>query len=564
MGGKKFSANKGPVQNEAESIVVFAKVNPQRSQSRRLPGNDPKALHAPRKDNPTVVPTRTKTTDRSSPSIRPNIGRTNSVGLDDLIAKAKNQIARIARRESYVTARHWDLSETLERIRSLCKKKGDWERALQKIGLRRQRAWEYRQYPKIFANRAEAAACPVLTANQLIKKAIKAEDAASRGSGADEDCFATPPWLLEVLRRDYGDFGLDAAASHGHAVADRYYTVEDDALQQDWAADCNGKPVFLNPPFTFGLLEQFVRKAYEESQRGATVVCVLPFYKSYPWFRDIVWEHAEVRQIQGQVIFQGFDSQEGKCAGNKGRMQFDTVVAVFRPEQRGCLGPYIDRLGEEPEQPVTMPIEEDLSGNDSAYPHLHIDKWDDDEWDEDDEPVIANGGFPVKNNKKRSTLIGAGNSDDYYTPAYALGPLLPYLPKDKVIWESAWGTGELAKHLRAAGYQVVGRTGMDFLKEEPDQYWDILVSNPPYSFADEFLERAYSLGKPFAFLLPVYALGGGARVLLYLQHDIEILVPSKRVNYYRNDNLPNGASFHSAWFCWHLLPKQLMPVKADW
>jgi hypothetical protein len=173
-----------------EEIIVFAKVNPQRSQSRRLPGNDPKALHAPRKDDPTVVPTGTKPTDRSSPSVRPNFGRMDSTGLEDLIATAKSQIARIARRESYVTARHWDLAETLERIRSLCIKKGDWERALRKIGLPRQRAWEYLQYRKVFANRAEAAACPVLKANRSIHKSLKADDAAARDAVEPNDPFA--------------------------------------------------------------------------------------------------------------------------------------------------------------------------------------------------------------------------------------------------------------------------------------------------------------------------------------------------------------------------------------
>ncbi len=171
-------------------------------------------------------------------------------------------------------------------------------------------------------------------------------------------------------------------------------------------------------------------------------------------------------------------------------------------------------------------------------------------------------GFNTKNNKSRATLPRR-NSDEYYTPDYALRPLLPYLPKDKVTWECAWGTGELAKHLRAAGYQVVGRPAMDFYTEQP-AHWELVVSNPPYSYADEFLERAYSLGKPFAFLLPVYALGGGARVRLYQQHGIDVLVPTSRVNYFNNGKLPNGASFHSAWFCWKILPQPLMFVEADW
>jgi len=103
---------------------------------------------------------------------------------------------------------------------------------------------------------------------------------------------------------------------------------------------------------------------------------------------------------------------------------------------------------------------------------------------------------------------------------------------------------------------------MDFLKEPPPQ-WDIMVTNPPYSHKNAFLERAYSLGKPFAFLLPVEALGGG-RVRLYRQHGIELLVPSKRINFYDTHGQANAASFPTAWFCWKLLPSPLVFVEVDW
>jgi len=527
-----------------------AMANPRNSQiGRRLPGDSQKALPTVGKNDPTMAPS-SMPADRNSPSIRPNIGRTD---LDQLIAKAKSQIVRINNKERYVTARHWDFAETLERIRTLCSVKGDWERALRKIGLRRQRAWEYLKYRELFTSRADAAACPVLKANVIIRKAIKADDDANRIAGASEDCFATPPWLIEVLRRDYGDFGLDAAAAHGHAVAERYYTVEDDALTQDWVADCGGKPIFMNPPFAFGTLEKFVEKAHLESQRGATVVCVLPFYKSYPWFREYVWEHAEVRMIQGQVIFQGFCAQDGKCAGNKGRMQFDSIVAIFRPGQLGFLGEYIDRPGNESDEPATSPGD---NGSTILLPG-------DGEKDGNGDPATGSGGFGTKNRKSKATLgVRTGVGDEFYTPAYAVSPLLPYLPSNQVIWECAWGTGELAKHLRAAGHNVVGEGGMDFMKEPPPR-WDIIVTNPPYSHKNAFLERAYSLGKPFAFLLPVEALGGGG-VRLYRQHGIELLVPSKRINFYDAHGQANAASFPTAWFCWKLLPSPLVFVEVDW
>ena len=47
--------------------------------------------------------------------------------------------------------------------------------------------------------------------------------------------------------------------------------------------------------------------------------------------------------------------------------------------------------------------------------------------------------------------------DEYYTPEYAFRLLVPYLPKQRCVWEGCWGTGELACHMRKAGYRVVGK-----------------------------------------------------------------------------------------------------------
>ena len=181
-------------------------------------------------------------------------------------------------------------------------------------------------------------------------------------------------------------------------------------------------------------------------------------------------------------------------------------------------------------------------------------------------PPPSQATYPLKNLKSKRTLVTSGprtKSDEHYTPGYAVDILLPYLPKGQIIWEAAYGSGELATHLRAAGHQVVGNARMDFLRATPDEF-DLIVTNPPYSFKDEFLERAYSLGKPFAFLLPVEALTGGKRCHLYIRHGIQVLVPSKRINFLNNGQPANHSSLSTAWFCWKLLPKELMFVRAMW
>jgi hypothetical protein len=155
-------------------------------------------------------------------------------------------------------------------------------------------------------------------------------------------------------------------------------------------------------------------------------------------------------------------------------------------------------------------------------------------------------------------------SDDYDTPGYAFDLLQPYLPKDITVFEGAWGRGVLAGHIERAGYRVIGDPAWDFLTTNPDG-WEMLVTNFPYSRKDEFLTRAYALGKPFALLMPIEALGGQRRVALYQQHRIELLVPDKRINYLMDGKPTEAVAFHSAWFCWRLqLPSQVTFVEASW
>lgn len=51
-------------------------------------------------------------------------------------------------------------------------------------------------------------------------------------------------------------------------------------------------------------------------------------------------------------------------------------------------------------------------------------------------------------------LMGKNHSDELYTPKEALDVLIPFLPKDKVLWECAVGTGRLRDLLIESGFQV--------------------------------------------------------------------------------------------------------------
>jgi len=149
--------------------------------------------------------------------------------------------------------------------------------------------------------------------------------------------------------------------------------------------------------------------------------------------------------------------------------------------------------------------------------------------------------------------------NDYQTPPHALKPLIPYLNKDWIIWEPAEGKGNITNELRRLGFNVIGTDiikGYDFLKWCPEKF-DCIVTNPPYSLRYEFIKRAYELGKPWAMLMTLTTLEG-RRQELFRKYGIELLLLNKRVNFETPYGSKSNVWFPVAWFCWKLLPKQIV------
>ena len=150
-----------------------------------------------------------------------------------------------------------------------------------------------------------------------------------------------------------------------------------------------------------------------------------------------------------------------------------------------------------------------------------------------------------------------GHSDEFGTPFEAIIPLIPYLNKDWLIYEAAFGKGTLADNLTKAGFKVTGEPNLDFL-EDNDLVYDVIVTNPPYSKKYEFLKRCYEIGKPFALLMPISALEGKKRGELYGKYGIQLIIPNKRINFITPSGKGGGSWFQVAWFCYKLnLPKEI-------
>lgn len=77
------------------------------------------------------------------------------------------------------------------------------------------------------------------------------------GARADVDERATPPEIFAVWHRRF-EFTVDACALPYNAKLERFWTPDDDGLEQDWS----GERVWCNPPFS--AIEPWVAKAWRE------------------------------------------------------------------------------------------------------------------------------------------------------------------------------------------------------------------------------------------------------------------------------------------------------------
>ena len=151
---------------------------------------------------------------------------------------------------------------------------------------------------------------------------------------------------------------------------------------------------------------------------------------------------------------------------------------------------------------------------------------------------------------------GAFNEkDEYYTPKILVDAILPYVLEGKIVWCPFDTADSEFVHALSVKNKVIYShiwEGMDFFEYEPTEY-DIIVSNPPFTKKLEVLNRLYALGKPFAMVLPLPMLNYQEIGDFFLDKELQLLIVNKKVSF---DG--NTASFNNSYFCYQLLPKDLM------
>lgn len=157
-------------------------------------------------------------------------------------------------------------------------------------------------------------------------------------------------------------------------------------------------------------------------------------------------------------------------------------------------------------------------------------------------------------------------SDEYYTPAYAVEVILPFL-KDRGF-KNVWCPfdkehSEFVKVLKGEGFNVIFghiETGQDFFDyKEPPAGVDCIVSNPPFSKRTAIFEELFNFGLPFAMIMNFNGLfDPKARFELFKSNKFELLIPKGRMCFFdENMEAKSSPSFQSIYVCSDILDNQI-------
>lgn len=167
--------------------------------------------------------------------------------------------------------------------------------------------------------------------------------------------------------------------------------------------------------------------------------------------------------------------------------------------------------------------------------------------------------MPRLNNFKKCI---ANVKDEYYTPPILVKPILQYIKPSNTVWcPFDTDTSEFVTALRELGHRVIVShiwNGQDFFNYTPNDEYDCIISNPPFSQKLAVLDRLYQLNKPFAMLLGLPILNYQEVGSFFLDKELQLLIVDKKVSF---DG--KTSSFNTSYFCYKMLPRDIIFCHLD-
>ena len=139
-----------------------------------------------------------------------------------------------------------------------------------------------------------------------------------------KDNWETPKQFFDLLYKEF-HFTLDPCSSHENHKCKKYYTIEDNGLEQSW----KGEKVFCNPPYDN--IGNWCKKAYEEWKKDSLhtlIVLLIPNRTDTKYFPEYCMRSQEIRFVKGRISFE----LNGKPQGSP---NFGSLLVIFDSMKAG-------------------------------------------------------------------------------------------------------------------------------------------------------------------------------------------------------------------------------------
>jgi hypothetical protein len=181
------------------------------------------------------------------------------------------------------------------------------------------------------------------------------------------------------------------------------------------------------------------------------------------------------------------------------------------------------------------------------------------DWKGNKVSYITTNGFANNRKYERET-------NDYYATEPKAVEMLLELENftDFKVWECACGEGHLSNAMQKKGISVYSSDLInrnfgevrDFLSDENKQWEGHIITNPPYKYAEQFIEKSIQIIPEHclvAMFLPIRYTEGKARKKLFEKYPPKtVYISSSRLKCAMNGNFDamKGSATSYAWFIW--------------
>lgn len=134
--------------------------------------------------------------------------------------------------------------------------------------------------------------------------------------------WETPQYIFDILDEEF-HFSLDVCATYANAKCKHFFDKQINGLKQDWWRYCIQNKInptaWMNPPYGKEI-HRWMLKAYNESQKGMTIVCLVHARTDTQWWHECAMKADEIRLVKGRLKF-----GDGKQSA-----PFPSCIVIFR------------------------------------------------------------------------------------------------------------------------------------------------------------------------------------------------------------------------------------------